>query len=217
MAHSTAQFDLKLRNISWVSPGREWNIQYGDFAISQGQKWLIHGSSGGGKTTLLHLIAGLLRPATGDIHWGKVNLNEFSTDETAYFRQRNMGLLFQKLNLFSFLKAEEMLDLGRIGAHSEERRRGLIQDLQLAPLMQKKVSHLSVGQQQKLALARALLHPSPIYLLDEPTSSLDEISAQAVMETILKYTTGSTVILVSHDQRLRPHFKNIIDIGELIK
>ena len=172
---------------------------------------LVEGESGKGKTTLLHLIAGLLRPEAGSVKVGQFDFTGKSENEMAEYRRQNLGLVFQKLNLIDHLTAAENVALGG-GADVDKAldRVGMLKcktDL---------VNYLSQGEQQRVAVARVLAAQPALTLADEPTSSLDEKNATFVIEALQEASAGKTLIVVSHDHRIRPFFKHILRFEDLI-
>jgi putative ABC transport system ATP-binding protein len=172
---------------------------------------LVEGESGKGKTTLLHLIAGLLRPESGSVKIGDFDFVGKSEHDLAEFRRRHLGLVFQKLNLIDHLTAAENVALAG-GADVDKA-------LDRVGMLKRKdewVNHMSQGEQQRVAVARVLAAKPALTLADEPTSSLDEKNATFVIKALQEAAAGKTLIVVSHDHRIRPFFKQILRFEELI-
>jgi ABC-type lipoprotein export system ATPase subunit len=183
--------------------------------IESKAKVLIEGPSGLGKTTLLHLMAGLLLPDEGNLSWNGQNLSSLNEDERSQGRRRKLGLILQKLNLLDHLSALENVRLGAWQASIEECEKALIQ-LGLEKQMHVRSSLLSLGEQQRVAIARVVAAKPELILADEPTSSLDEENAKHVIEALLNSAKKATLIVVSHDHRIRGHFDRILNIRDWV-
>lgn len=195
-----------------------------DLKIEQGDRVFLSGSSGSGKTTLLRLLTGILKPQYGLIRLNNTNIVQLSAGKMDAFRARNIGLVSQQFNLLPYLSVQDNLRLagyfaGTAVATVRERSVAFMQQLHLdTALLSRQVDALSTGQQQRVAICRALINQPEIVLADEPTSALDEIASGAFID-MLQATMGkdSTLIMVSHDQRLAKHFNRQIQFAELIK
>jgi putative ABC transport system ATP-binding protein len=188
-----------------------------DLTIPSGEKWLLQGASGQGKTTFLHLIAGLLLPDEGSIDIGPHRLNTLSDDERCVFRARNMGIVFQKLNLLDHLTPLENMSLvlKRTPA-AHQRAQECLEQLGLGAKTNVRSSVLSLGEQQRVAVARILASEPSIILADEPTSSLDEANAERVMNSLFEAGRKATMVVVSHDHRIGKWFKKIVDFKKWV-
>jgi putative ABC transport system ATP-binding protein len=155
---------------------------------------LILGQSGKGKTTLLHLLALLLKPKTGTIEINNKAIEGFSTKDAAQFRAENIGIVYQRPHFVAALSVEE--------------------NLLLPNYLSKKTHQLSLGEQQRVSIARALMNNPTLVLADEPTSSLDDENCQKVVELLQDSikNIGASLIVVTHDQRLKSIFKNQIEL-----
>ena len=178
---------------------------------------LILGKSGIGKTTLLHLLAGLLKPLQGKIVVGDVDINSLSTAKRDKFRGRNIGLVFQKnhalpsLSILENLKARLFFSGKTIDSGIIET---LLKQLDLTDCKNNKVNEISTGQLQRLGIALSVIHNPEIILADEPTSSLDDENCKIVIE-LLKHqaaATNANLIVITHDQRIQPFFKSSIKL-----
>jgi polar amino acid transport system ATP-binding protein len=183
--------------------GDSWGIREVSLTIPQGAPLLFLGPSGGGKSTLLRLLAGLEIPDEGEI-W--VDGHPLPKDEASLrSHRRRLGFVFQEGNLFPHLTAEEniTLPLCRAHGHSPEKARAraqeLLQRFQLLPHAEKRPAELSGGQRQRVALARALGHNPEILLLDEPTAGVDPVGSASIGRMIhAMRDKGKTVVLCSH-------------------
>lgn len=195
-----------------VSDRQLFSIEH--FTVPAGSKILIHGASGKGKTTLLHLMAGLLKPKTGCVKLGQHTLTDLSDDARAKVRREHVGFIFQKLNLIDHLTCEENVRLGH-DVHNNAMHEAL-KKVGLYERRQELSVKLSLGEQQRVAVARVLASDASVILADEPTSSLDSHNADLVMDALLAAGTKSTLIVVSHDERLRKRFSKALHFEDLV-
>ncbi|MDR1976781.1 MAG: ABC transporter ATP-binding protein [Campylobacteraceae bacterium] len=200
------------------------------FALKRGERVFIYGDSGGGKSTLLSLIAGVLQPQEGEIEVDGVRLNDLSGAKRDSFRGDRIGYIFQQFNLIPYLSVIDNAlipcRLSRVRRDRAKRGFGDIREaaknlllrLDLAPtLWDRQASRLSVGQQQRVAAARALIGSPPILIADEPTSSLDKQRREYFLKLLLQACeeSGSTLIFVSHDHDLAKNFDRAEALDEL--
>lgn len=183
--------------------------------IAAGEKVLIQGPSGKGKTTLLHLIGGILIPPEGEVRVDGKDLYKLSDRELSHFRRKKIGLIYQKLNLIEHLTGLENMQLISQEKNPSEAQ-ALLKRLGLSDQAHRWVSSLSLGEQQRIAIGRVLLQKPDLLLADEPTSSLDHANTDQVMELLLEASRGKTLIVVSHDERIGKHFDRLLQLTDLI-
>ena len=195
--------------------------------VKRGQRVFLHGPSGSGKSTLLNLLAGVMTPQKGQVQVLGTPLHLLRPAQRDRFRAQHMGFIFQQFNLLPWLSAiDNVLLAGTFSAQRRQQGTGsfqqqaqhLFSQLDLAPhLWHKPAAHLSVGQQQRVAAARALMGQPEIVIADEPTSALDAPRQTAFIELLLKQTHASnaTLLLVSHDVRLAAHFDQVIALPNI--
>lgn len=184
-----------------------------DLQCADRQSLLILGKSGTGKTTLLHLLAALLKPASGSIRINETELTGLSPSQTASFRATRLGVVYQKPHFVSALSVEDNLMLANYLARRPAditKAIRLTEQLGLQEHLTKKTSQLSQGEQQRLSLARALMNEPSVILADEPTSSLDDDNCERVIQLLRDQSeqAGASLIVVTHDARLKTQFMN---------
>jgi putative ABC transport system ATP-binding protein len=195
--------------------------------VEQGSSVLLRGISGGGKSTLLGLLAGVLLPGKGRVEVAGHALQDMGGAARDRFRADQLGVIFQQFNLLPFLTVRDNIALGlrfsrlrsaRISGPLDAEIARLLQALQLNPeLMQRRAGTLSVGQQQRVAAARALIGRPALLLADEPTSALDREAASAFLQLMSAQcqAAGTTVLVVSHDDSRQPLFDRTISLTEI--
>jgi putative ABC transport system ATP-binding protein len=201
---------IELRNVSKVvdSGGHPLTILHPlDVTFASGQFVAIVGPSGSGKSTLLGLLAGLDAPTTGQILVDGVDITTLSEDGLARLRGEKIGFVFQFFHLVPSLTALEnvlvpMEIAGRTGVMARARR--LIDEVGLTDRAHHYPSQLSGGEQQRIAIARALANDPPILLADEPTGNLDSQTGRFILDLLLgvRKTRSTTLVLVTHDPEL---------------
>ena len=188
------------------------------WTIAKGEKVLLHGPSGAGKSTLLNLISGILRCSEGKLEVMGKRLDKMNELERDQFRANNVGYVFQSFNLFPFLNAYENVDLSLYFSEDARSKRSkqeienLLRELNLSKSdCAKPIRKLSIGQQQRVAIARSLIKKPGLLIADEPTSSLDEENRNQFMSVLLDLINeqDTTLLFVSHDLSLRQHFNRV--------
>lgn len=193
-------------------------FQFPDIEANPSKHLLIIGGSGKGKTTLLHLIAGLLRPTSGKIEVGDTDISRLSTKELDAFRGKHIGIVFQKSHFVASLNVKDNLLLAQyLAGESQDLKRVklLLERLNLGNKLNKKTSELSQGEQQRVAIARALLNRPDVILADEPTAALDDANCFEVIELLKEQTleAKASLVIVTHDQRLKDIFiGNVVEL-----
>lgn len=189
-----------------------------DIKSSSSEALLITGSSGKGKTTLLHLLGGLLRPKSGSVSIEDTTITSLSEKELDRFRGKNIGLVLQQSHFVVALNVLENVVLASwlaTGKKAVAKAKSLLKELDLEDQMYKLPSDLSVGQQQRVSIARALINEPKLLLADEPTSSLDDENAERVADLLahLSKEYNASLIIVTHDQRLKDKFSNQLNLN----
>jgi len=202
----------------------EFGLTIDAFRIQKGERLLLVGESGGGKSTLLSLACGVLRADAGQISVMGDNIGDMQASQVDRMRADRFGVIFQIFNLLPFASAVENVLLplrfakGRRRGTGDAEARDLLSRLRVPEdVHDAKASLLSVGQQQRVAAARALIGSPPIVLADEPTSALDRRNASDFMELLIAELeeAGGTLLMVSHDESLAPFFDRTVPLGSI--
>ena len=212
---------VELTNVSFA-----WDqqavIEIPRWQVSAGQKVFLYGPSGSGKSTLLNLLSGILKPQCGQIFVLGQELTAMRAWQRDRFRARHMGMIFQQFNLLPYLTVKENIELAACFSPGSKMDRQwlahILQRLELHnELLDRKATGLSVGQQQRVAVARALLNRPELVIADEPTSALDTELRDSFLHLLLGCAeeTGATVIFVSHDRTLQDYFDVHQDLSQL--
>ena len=192
-------------------------ITYPDWEISLGNQALILGNSGSGKTSLLHLLTGLMKPSSGKIYLKDKELSIMNDREINRLRGREMGVIFQKSHLIKSLNVSDNIKLaGQFSGKKINIKK--IQEvtklLGLEHLLKRKIYQLSEGQKQRVTIARAVVHEPSILAADEPTASLDDENATAVVQLLKSQASrcNATLLIATHDHRVKDQFKNRLEL-----
>jgi putative ABC transport system ATP-binding protein len=192
-----------------------------DLGISQGEMVAIMGPSGSGKSTLLHLLGGLDRPSSGEVHFQGKNLSRLSDAELTRVRRRQIGFVFQFFNLLPTLTVAENVALpllldGVSRRDATGRASASLERLGVAPRAAHFPEQLSGGEMQRVAIARALVTQPTTLLCDEPTGNLDSANAAEVLAILRELATADrrTVVLVTHDDNAAAHGDRIIRLRD---
>jgi putative ABC transport system ATP-binding protein len=221
----TAEPVLLLRGVRFRWPSQEEDcLRVEHLALSAGERLLISGDSGCGKSTLLSLAAGVLMAQAGHIRLMGKDWRSLSASRREQTRADHVGYLFQQFNLLPYLSPIDnvllpcrlsALRAQRCQGQGLEQARQLLQALGIdSALWHQPSGQLSVGQQQRVAAARALIGQPELVIADEPTSALDERRRDEFMELLLNQCerSGSALLFVSHDRRLSVHFERVLDL-----
>jgi putative ABC transport system ATP-binding protein len=213
---------LAVKNLSFAWPASSVHIAITELNVKADEHWLLEGPSGSGKSTLLQLLGGVLLPQRGDVSILGQRWATLSAAQRDIRRADHVGFIFQQFNLIPYLSALENVilpcrfsSLRRQSAESagglKDEARRLLSALGLGTedIQRRRAATLSVGQQQRVAAARALIGKPSLVLADEPTSALDTDNRDAFLELLFceARSANTAIVLVSHDTRLRPHFE----------
>lgn len=213
---------IEIRNLKYSYGSQAPILQIHEFTVVQGEELFLYGPSGTGKTTLLEVLAGVLIPQEGEVRVLGENLEKLSAKERDAFRARHMGYIFQNFNLIPYLNVHENIELPLQLSRERRQRvgnvdlnlviRALAGNLGIADLLEKNVMELSVGQQQRVAVARALLGKPDLILADEPTSALDSDHREKFLKILFELAElyNTTVVFVSHDRSIQSLFSRAV-------
>ena len=205
---------ISTKNITF-SYNKDQTFIMPDLFCQAGNTILVTGNSGKGKTTYLHILAGLLKPNSGEIVIDNKEITHLKGSKADKFRGKNIGVVFQKSHFIASLSVLENLEMASwlaTGKKHKVRAKELLQKLDISEQAHKLPSQLSVGQQQRVSIARALMNEPKVLLADEPTSSLDDKNADNVIELLenLSKEYKTALIIVTHDSRIKQKFTNQI-------
>jgi putative ABC transport system ATP-binding protein len=229
MPSDTSSTDaIRVENLRFAWPGNPSVLDIKSFTLARGEKLFLRGPSGSGKSTLLGLIAGVLSPGTGTINVLGNDMARLSAAARDRVRADHLGVIFQMFNLVPYLSVTGNVTLPlhfsparrkAVGAHPDEEARRLLGRLGLTDpaMLDRRVSDLSVGQQQRVAAARALIGGPDIVIADEPTSALDADARDRFIELLSEEAsrTGAALLFVSHDASLARLFDRAVDLAEI--
>jgi len=190
-------------------------LRIDDYSVPNGRHLAVSGPSGTGKTTLLHLISGLLKPEQGQITINNVVISGLSESERDRFRADNIGYVFQSFNLLDGFTALENVKVGLMFSGKGAKKlqaEHMLDRVGLADRMHYKPSQLSVGQQQRVCIARALVNNPDILLADEPTGNLDPATSAEVLQLLKETAAGKILITVTHEQDVINQFDHQLNI-----
>ena len=209
-----------------ASAGQNFSLAIAKFQLKAGERVLLLGPSGSGKSTLLNILTGVLKAHRGHVGILDQDLSALSGAQADRLRGQNIGLIFQTINLLPYASVAENIALGlafapdrkaRLTQSIETETKQLIAALGLdEALLNRPATQLSVGQQQRVAAARALIGSPPLIIADEPTSALDHKNQVRFIELLLAtLRPDQGLLMVSHDESLQPHFTRIVRMEEL--
>lgn len=192
-------------------------FRFPDLRCAKGEHLLIIGESGRGKTTLLHLLAGLIKPGSGSVEIDGVKTSALSGTAMDKFRGSHVGIVFQSAHFVDSLTVMENLMLAPFLAgrkQSPERAMDILRRLHIEAKAKQKTSSLSIGEQQRVAIARAIMNDPALILADEPTSALDDKNAEEVIRLLEEQAgmSGAALVIVTHDKRLKDRFKQQVSL-----
>ena len=227
---------IELDNVTfkWHKNDAKPTLNIPTLRIDKGEHIFLHGPSGAGKSTLLALLAGINTPSSGNIRILNRDLNTLSNTQRDVFRAENIGYIFQNFNLLPYLTPIENVTLGCEFSKSRKQK-ALQQTTELKPSLQKEairlltalglnesyhskdVASLSIGQQQRVAAARAFIGSPELIIADEPTSALDTANRESFIKLLFEQAkrANSTLVFVSHDETLKPLFNRAISLTSL--
>lgn len=191
-----------------------------EFRIAKGEQTVLIGESGGGKTTLLHCIAGIMAPDAGSLRIDGIELSKLSEAGRDRVRAAKIGYVFQTFNLLAGFTALENVRLGMTfasGRHDVERAIDLLGKVGLGDRLHHKPSALSVGQQQRVAVARALANRPRLLLADEPTANIDPSNQQVIIDLIRSCCRDEDIalLIVTHSMHVADQFDRVENLEQI--
>ena len=207
---------LKSESIKFTYDG-VYEFDFPDIHLNKGGSLLVLGKSGVGKTTLIHLLAGLLQPSSGRIELNGTNYADLSNKKLDLFRGENIGMIFQKPY---FIRNLNILDNLLLSLYLSKKIQDkdkiiyLLEEMGLGDRIYNKPDELSQGEQQRAAIALSLIKQPKLILADEPTSSLDDANCQKIIKLLKDQAavTKSQLIIITHDNRLKKQFNKSIKL-----
>ena len=192
-------------------------LKFNDWEINSGEQWLLLGGSGSGKTTLLHILTGILKPSIGEVFIEGTSIYELRSRQLDQFRGRHIGIIFQRPHLIKSLTIAENLILAQTFAGLKADQHRVTEVLGSLDIDHKKNAYpatLSQGQLQRVSIARAVVNKPALLIADEPTSSLDDKNAFAVLDLLLKQSglNLATLVVATHDKRVKDAFTNTYEL-----
>jgi ABC-type lipoprotein export system ATPase subunit len=214
---------LELRNVRKAyGNGGPPVIDIASFELERSAQVVLAGESGSGKTTFLNLVSGILDPDAGEIRIDGVDIVQLSGRARDAFRGAKVGFVFQTFNLLQgFTALDNVLVALMFGGAPRAERRSraehLLERVGLQEHMRKRPAQLSVGQQQRVGIARALVNRPALVLADEPSAQLDRANAERVLDLLKEVCreSGAALLVVAHDQVVFDRFERVVQIGEL--
>ena len=190
-------------------------FEFPNIKLKNGENLLILGSSGIGKSTLLHNLAGILTPQSGSIKIFGNDISKFSEIEIDKFRGENIGIIFQRPHFVNSLTVKENLQLAQfLGKNLEGDIKETLRSLKILDKINKKPNDLSQGEKQRVSIAIAIINSPKLILADEPTSSLDDSNCSNVINILKEQASkkNAQLIVITHDSRLKKHFKTSLKL-----
>jgi putative ABC transport system ATP-binding protein len=222
---------IELSELGFAWPGQPELLDIPEFSLQRGESLFLKGPSGSGKTTLLGLLGGVQKPARGYIRLLDNDLSQLSAGARDHFRVDHTGYIFQQFNLLPFLSVRENVELpchfSKLRSQRAQQRHGSVANatatllahlgLHDPQLLSRRADALSIGQQQRVAAARALIGQPELIIADEPTSALDSDAREAFLQLLFAECreAGSSLLFVSHDQSLAPLFDRSLSLADL--
>jgi putative ABC transport system ATP-binding protein len=222
---------IRISGVEFAWPGKgAFALAVKDFALPARERVLLIGPSGSGKSTFLSLLCGILAPHSGRIEILGQDLTRLGAAARDAFRAEHFGIIFQMFNLLpygsvidnvllplSFAPERRRRATAKVSAEEEAQRLLARLGLEASHLHDSSAANLSVGQQQRVAAARALIGAPEIVVADEPTSALDRDRQDAFLDLLFAETSaaGATLIMVSHDQSLAPRFDRVLRLTDI--
>lgn len=217
---------IQLKDVHFAYPETPDNdiLHIANWSLSTGEQVFVHGPSGGGKSTLLNLLSGMLTATSGEVNVLGERLETMGARQRDRFRANHIGYIFQQFNLIPYIDAIDNIQLAHQFANKNpqpvliDEIKSLLSTFHIPQAdWHNPVAKLSIGQQQRIAIARALINRPQLLIADEPTSSLDEKNRDNFMSTLMSLVSehGISLLFVSHDMSLASYFDRIDALSEI--
>ncbi len=218
----SATTGLHVSDLRFAYSAEGFRVHVPQLELASGKALALAGPSGAGKSTLLRLLTGLLTPTAGKVSLGAAQMETMTHEARRAFRLQHIGLVFQDFALLDYLTVTENILLphqfrGTANAAVRTKMLDLTERLHIDRYLDKRVSHLSQGERQRVAVARALVHEPQFVFADEPTASLDPARGRIVVDMLLEDTRrrGACLVMVTHDPNLLPLFDQTVRMEDL--
>ena len=211
---------IKVNNLNFNYPDSEFHLDITEMSVMNSEKIAVIGASGIGKTTLLNLIAGIIKPDTGSVNVIDVEVNKLNDAERRNFRINNIGFVFQDFELIDYLNVLDNIlhpyritDTLKLTADVKARAKKLADEMGIADKLKRFPEKLSQGEKQRAAICRALLPEPKLILADEATGNLDPENKIRILDLLFGNVekNNTTLLAVTHDHDLLPKFDRVID------
>lgn len=213
---------IRVRDLVFQYGERGFRLRVPALDVGDGEKVAVIGPSGAGKTTLIHLIAGIRTPLAGSIHAGDFEISRAGERERRAFRAARIGLVFQEFELLDYLDVRDNILLPyrvcpalRLSREATARAESLAAAMHIQDKLRRYPRTLSQGERQRVAIARALVTEPRWLLADEPTGNLDPTTAREILDLLLRTTgeRGATLVMVTHNHALLERFGRVLDLA----
>lgn len=217
---------IQLKDVRYSYPDipEKLVLNINSWSVAAGEQVFVHGPSGGGKSTLLNLLSGMLQAGSGEVSVIGKRLDKISSQQRDRFRAGHIGYIFQQFNLIPYLDAIDNIQLAhqfakaRTSSSLKDDIKSLLTTFHIAPAdWQKPVAKLSIGQQQRIAIVRAMINKPELLIADEPTSSLDQNNRDIFMSELMAMVSeqNTTLLFVSHDMSLAKYFNRVDSLADI--
>lgn len=214
---------IRLNNISFAHPGGAFVLNVPELHVKRGSRTAVVGPSGTGKTTLLNIVAGIHVPERGAVVVDETQISNLGDNARRAFRIAHIGFVFQNFQLVEYLSARENIlypyritNRLRLTKAVRERAEHLVESVGLADKLDRKPGALSQGEQQRIAICRALITQPPLLLADEATGNLDPENKALILDLLFEQAVAAnaTLLAVTHDHELLPRFDQVVDFND---
>lgn len=214
---------IDIRELQFSYPRSGFRLRIDELVVGAGQRLAVTGPSGSGKTTLLNLIAGISVPDSGTVTVDGQRVSELNDARRRAFRVRSIGFVFQRFELVEYLSVRENILLPcrisstlRVTPEVQQRVTELAEETGIADKLGRHMNQLSQGEQQRVAICRALLAAPRLILADEPTGNLDPANKRRILDLLFRQceSSGLTLVAVTHDLGILEGFHRSIDFGD---